>query len=364
MRFPVKTLLQTNGRMQAWAMAAALLLGFISTAAAAQTSTTPALSRYEASHRAMGTVYTIAAYGSDQVYVSEVVRQAFEVVDRLDQQMSNYKPDSELSAINRDAGHEEVLVEPRLFGLLQDSLRFSQETDGAFDVTVGPLMKAWGFFRGRGRLPSPQEIHTLLGSIGYQHVQLDAARRTIRFDKPATEIDLGGIAKGYAVDRVVRLLREDHISAALVSAGASSIYALGAPPGENAWHIHLRDPFDATKSADVIDLKNYSLSTSGDYVKFFVLGGKMYSHIMNPHTGMPVENMLSTAVAAASTTDSDALSTAYYVMGVDASRRYAGSHPNLAALFYVPGGQPKTFRRVSVRSASFALPGTALVEIR
>ena len=364
MRLSPKFLLQTEALINRRALAVALLLVFMSGAGSAQTGASPPLVRYEATHNAMGTVYKVAAYGANQAYVSEVLRQAFEIIDRLDQQMSNYKPDSELSAINREAGRENVMVEPHLFGLLQDSFRFSQETDGAFDVTVGPLMKAWGFFRGRGRLPSPQEIHQLLNSVGYQHVTLDAAQRTIRFDGPGTEIDLGGIAKGYAVDRVVDLLREDHISAALISAGTSSIYALGAPPGERAWHIQLRDPFDATRSTDVIDLKNYSLSTSGDYVKFFMMGGKMYSHIMNPHTGMPVENMLSTAVAAASTTDSDALSTAFYVMGVGASRRYADAHPNLAALFYLPGEQPKTFRRVRVRSASFAPPMAALVEIR
>src|SRR5215472_12831478 len=234
------------------------------------------LVRYEASHNAMATDYTIVAYGKDRDYLAEVINEAFEQIDRLDAQMSNYKPESELSRINREAYGHAVLVEPGLFRLIQDAVRHGEETQGAFDITVGPLMKAWGFFRGQGRVPSPQEIRDVLKDVGYGHVHLDVERRTIHFDEPGIELDLGAKAKGYAVDRAVEILKENGISSALVSSGTSSIYALGAPPGERGWKINLRDPFDGSKAAEVIYLENFSVSTSGNYERFFKVGGKMY----------------------------------------------------------------------------------------
>ncbi|MBI1984407.1 MAG: FAD:protein FMN transferase, partial [Acidobacteria bacterium] len=158
------------------------------------------VARYEASHDAMGTVFTVVAYGADTRHLAAVVNEAFEEIDRIDAQMSNYKPESELSAINRNAASRSVLVEPRFFRLLQDSLRYSEETGGAFDITVGPLMRAWGFFRGQGRLPEKSEEANVLVKIGFRHVILDPATRTVRFDKVGIELDLGGIAKGYALD--------------------------------------------------------------------------------------------------------------------------------------------------------------------
>ena len=155
-----------------------LLFGHSSLVTAAENTV-----RYEASHESMGTVFTVAVYGRDRTFLSEVVEQVFEEVDRLDEQMSNYKPESELSAINREAASHPVVVEPGLFHLLEISVRRSEETDGAFDITVGPLMKSWGFFRGRGRLPTRAEISQVLKRVGYQHLKLDAERRTIRFDE-------------------------------------------------------------------------------------------------------------------------------------------------------------------------------------
>lgn len=204
-----------------------LWLGFM----AGPVSAADVVVRYEASHQAMGTVFTVVAYGRDQAQLAEVVNEVFEEIDSLDQQMSNYKPDSELSVINREAAQQNVLVEPRLFHLIQESLHYSEETGGAFDPTVGPLMKQWGFFRGHGRLPTEAEIAQVLKSVGYQRIKLDPERRTIRFEARGVELDLGGIAKGYAVDRAVELLRSNDITSALVSSGTSSIYALGSPPG-------------------------------------------------------------------------------------------------------------------------------------
>jgi thiamine biosynthesis lipoprotein len=311
----------------------------------------------------MGTIFTVVVYGRDRTFLSEVVEQVFEEVDRLDEQMSNYKPESELSVINREAASHPVIVEPGLFHLLQICVQRSEQTEGAFDITVGPLMKSWGFFRGRGRLPTAAEINQVLKRVGYRHLKLDAERRTVRFDESGVEIDLGGIAKGYAVDRAVDVLRSNGISSALVSSGTSSIYALGSPPGAQGWKITLRDPYDPHKAADVIHLQNYSLSTSGNYERFFEIEGKKYCHIMNPHTGWPVQGVLSAAVLAATGTDTDGRSAGCFVMGVHGARKYLAAQPNLAVIFYLPTEKPGQYKRVLLRSDSYSVPTDSIVEI-
>jgi FAD:protein FMN transferase len=319
--------------------------------------------RYEDTHESMGTIFSLVMYGKDKAFLAEVANAVFEEIDRVDAQMSNYKPDSEISNIDRHAYQTDVLVEPRLFHLLQFALQRSADTGGAFDPTVGPLMKHWGFFRGHGRLPSQRELNEVLKHVGYKHIKLNPEARTIRFDIPGIDLDLGAIAKGYAVDRGVDVLRSDGVTSALLSSGMSSIYALGAPPGERAWTVTIRDPFDRQKAADILRLKNYSISISGDYEKFFVINGKRYCHIMDPRTGWPVENMLSTVSLAATGTQTDGLSTSFFVMGVERSLKYLAMHPNLAGIVYQPDGPPPHYKRTFIRSDSFALPPDSIMEI-
>jgi thiamine biosynthesis lipoprotein len=319
--------------------------------------------RYEASHEAMGTIYTVVAYGGDRTSVSGAVGRAFDKIDELDQQMSNYKPESELSRINREASLHEITVSPQLFDLLQYSVHASQDSGGNFDITVGPLMKSWGFFRGQGRLPAPAEIARVQKRIGYRHVHLGSARRTIWFDTRGIDLDLGGIAKGYAVDRAAEILRAGGVTAALISSGTSSIYALGSPPGERGWRITVRDPYRQDKAANVFIISNLALSTSGNYEKFFQINGKTYCHIMDPHTGWPVQNMLSTVAVAATGVETEALTKTFFVGGVKKSREFLLTHPNAMGICYQPGDQPKNFKRTVLRSKSFQIPANSLAEL-
>jgi len=300
----------------------------------------------------MGTEFTLVTYGEDAQYLTAVGREVFEEFDRLDAQMSIYNPRSEISAINRNAARRSVRVEPKLFKLLVDAVQHSQSTDGAFDATAGPLMKTWGFFRGKGRVPTDSEIARVLRRVGYRHLHLNETDRTIRFDVQGIELDLGAIGKGYAVDRAVDILRYYGVTRALISSGTSSLYALGAPPGARGWSISLRNPYDAEIAANVISLRNCSLSTSGNYEKFFELRKKTYAHILNPTSGKPVEDMLAAIVVAPRACDGDALSTAFYVLGVERSRKYLATRGNLIALFYLPLGSGRRFRRAILRSAS------------
>lgn len=313
-------------------------LFFLALPTLAKTKEAP-LYRYENSRVSMACTYTIVVYGTDAKQLPLIVNAGLDEVDRIDSLMSNYKPESALSRINREASKEPVLVEPELFNFIQLCVQYSQESDGAFDITVGPLMKAWGFFRGEGRIPWTLELWNVLRKVGYRHLILNSKERTIQFAKSGMELDLGGIAKGYAVDRVVCLLKEYNIKRAFVSAGGSTVYGLGSPPNSDGWEVNIRDPIhpnDPHKRAGVVALNDRSLSISGNYEKFFRVRGVTYSHIMDPRTGRPVENMLSVAVLTDTGVDGDALDDVFYVLGVDKSKLYLQKHPGAEVFLFLP----------------------------
>jgi thiamine biosynthesis lipoprotein len=264
----------------------------------------------------MGTEYTMDLYGANATALAGAAEQASDEVKRIDQLLSNYIPDSELSKVNREAYDHPVAVSPELFSLLQECFTDSRKSEGSFDITVGPLMKVWGFYKGSGRLPHRAEIRTALSQIGYQDVELDAAHRTVHFTKSGMSLDPGGIGKGYAVDKMASVLRKNGVTSALISGGGSSIYGIGAPPDDpRGWYIRIRDPKNEKKTAAEIYLKDNSVSTSGNYEKFFFAEGKLYSHIMDPRTGYPAEGMLSVSVIAPRTLDSEIWAKPYYILG-------------------------------------------------
>jgi FAD:protein FMN transferase len=287
----------------------------------------------------MGSAFAIVAYGADAGALPGAVEAALDEVDRLDRLLSHYKPDSPLSRLNREAAQAPVRAEPGLFAFLEDCLRYSHESDGAFDVTVGPLMKAWGFFRGEGRLPREDEIVEVRARVGYRHVRLDRAHGTVAFDRPGVELDLGGIGKGYAVDRATAVLRARGVEAALVSAGGSTTYGFGAPPGQAAWAVAVADPLHTTRTALTVELRDRAVSVSGSYEKSFEVGGVRYSHIMDPRTGRPVQGVLSVAVLAPTGTEGDALDNVLFVQGLGKARAALARHPGTAAYYFLPDGE-------------------------
>jgi thiamine biosynthesis lipoprotein len=197
-------------------------------------------------------------------------------------------------------------------------------------------MKAWGFFRDEGRVPSDDELARTLEVVGYRHVVLDPGAGTVRFDRPGVELDLGGIGKGYAVDRVVELLRRQGVGSALVNLGGSSVYGLGGPPGREAWEIEIQDPTEPAKMALTVALRDRALSVSGGYERFFEKDGVRYSHIMDPRTGRPVQEALSVAVLGDSATTGDALDNVLFVQGVGRAGAILKAHPSTEVLFFVP----------------------------
>lgn len=281
------------------------------------------LLRLEKSADAMGSTYSIALYGNDRVEMEAAVDAAFDEVQRLDEMLSNYKPDSEWSEVNRHAAEKPLKVSPELFQLLSACVEYSRESEGAFDISVGPLMKVWGFYKGSGHLPHRPEVLAALTKVGYRHIHLDAAAQTVWFDRPGLELDPGGIGKGYAVDRMVDVLRQKGFSIALVAGSGSSIYGMGAPPTEpKGWRIEIRDPQNPHQTAAEVFLKDTSMSTSGSYEKFFRAEGRTYAHIMDPRTGYPAQGSVSVSVIAPRTIDSEAWAKPYFVNG----RQWAAKH--------------------------------------
>ena len=284
----------------------------------------------------MACEYAIEAYGPDADALPRIVSESLDEVDRIDRLMSHYKSDSALSRVNREAAQHPVGVDPELFDFIAEAMRYHRDSGGTFDITVGPLMKAWGFFRGEGRVPSDEELTAARRLVGGGHVTLNPASRTIGFDQPGVELDLGGIAKGYAVDRVVGLFKRRRIVAALISAGGSTIYALGAPPERDGWNVTIQDPIDARKIALTLDLKDRAVSVAGSSEKSFEAGGVTYSHIMDPRTGMPAQGVLSVVVLAGSGTAGDALDDAFFVLGPDRSQAYLNRLQDTEAFFFLP----------------------------
>jgi len=285
------------------------------------------LARLELTDEAMGSSFSLVLFGADRAGLESAAAAAFAEAHRLDRLLSNYLAESDWSAMNREAARRSVRVTPELFALLSDCLEYSRMSDGAFDITVGPLIKVWGFYKGEGGLPRPKEVpkkvKDALKRVGYRHVQLDPGARTVRFARPGMDLDPGGIGKGYAVDRMIEVLKQAGVRIALVSASGSSIYGLGAPPDEpQGWPITIRSPRDPSAAATHVVLENMSLSTSGSYEKFFWADGRTYSHIVDPRTGYPAQGTSAVSVLAPRTIDSEAWTKPFFING----RAWASAH--------------------------------------
>jgi thiamine biosynthesis lipoprotein len=283
----------------------------------------------------MGTRGTITIYGLPVGDAEAAASEAVREMHRIESVMSTWKEESEISKLNRDAQNQPVKVSRELFLLLNKAILFSKMTDGAFDVTAMPVVKLWGFHGGEPKLPSDEEIADAYKKVGWRKMILDAADTTVALYGGAT-IDLAGIGKGYAVDRCVGILRDHGAESALVDLGGN-MFAIGAPPGREAWSIGIRDPEDSGSVIGKLLIRDEAVATSGNYENFVVIDGKRYGHIVDPLTGRPVDHVLSVTVIAPSATASDALSTGLFVMGPEKGQRIGEVSPGTSAVFALPG---------------------------
>lgn len=311
-----------------------LVLLFAAATLTAQ-SARPPESLYTQSHPAMGTVFTIELYAPDTDTADSIMTAAFDEIDRVEALLSNYQPSSELSRISREAGDGPVVTDPETFSFLTRSFYWSRKSHGAFDITVGPLLRAWGFKAKNGHVPTQEEQKSLRDEVGWDKVQLDPNTHSVRFTtRKPMELDPGSIGKGFAVDSVVALLRESGVHAAFISAGGSTLYGLGSPPGEAGWPVEVPDPRTPRSIATTVLLHDTSLSTGACTEKFFIQNGHRYCHIFDPRTLMPVEDVLQSTVITPSATDSDALSTVVFVLPPEQSREVLGRMQATQAILF------------------------------
>lgn len=286
----------------------------------------PNLDPVRRSQPLLGTFVTITAYGSDRESVSRAVSAAFDEFRRIDASMSIHRADSEISRVNQAAGTVPTALSEDLFRVVAQAQEIAEQTDGAFDITVRPLVDLWGFIWKQYRLPTEAELKNVLPCVDYRLVALNHANRTIRFARRGVSLDLGGIAKGFAVDCAIANLRSLGVTNAMVKAGGD-LRVIGLPPGQQHWEVQLEDPQKEGRRV-TIPLKDAALSTSGNYENYFVVQGQRFSHILDPRTGMPVQGVASCSLIAPTCLESDAWATACFVYGVRRSlARFGQRYP-------------------------------------
>ncbi|HEY5314993.1 MAG TPA: FAD:protein FMN transferase [Pirellulales bacterium] len=291
--------------------------------------------------RAMACDFELFLNAGQYPDASEVALGAFDLIEQLEEQLSVFRPTSEISAINQQAAQGPVTVEPRLFALLVQAAEMFRASDGAYDITAGPLAKAWGFYRRAGAIPEAHDLQDALERVGSQDMHLDEAASSVFFRKPGMELNLGSIGKGYALDRAAELMAAGGVGDFLWHGGQSSVLARGSSAGgrQSGWAIGIRDPVRSDRRLAEIDLHDQALSTSGSGVQFFRHRGKRYGHIVDPRTGWPAEGMFSATVVAPTAAAADALSTTFYVLGVEKALAYCQSHPGIGTLLVYPSAR-------------------------
>jgi thiamine biosynthesis lipoprotein len=290
----------------------------------------------EKSEFAMDTVVLIKASGKG---AREAVDQAFDEIRSVEALLSSYVPSSDVSRVNAEAGYGYVTVSSDTFWVLERVQEFYWKTGGAFDVTVAPLVRLWGFDSGDYRVPMDEEIQDALRLVGFDKVLMDELQVAVRFKKEGMSVDLGGVGKGYAVDRAYSLLEKQGVDYAFISAGTSSIRVLGTKPGGKLWRVGIGHPRSSGKYLGVVSLRSGdALGTSGDYQKYFEEDGVVYSHIIDPHTGLQPRDLSAVTILARNALDADILSTAVFVLGSAKGMELVESLDGVEAVLFTANG--------------------------
>ena len=305
----------------------------------------------------MGTVFETTIYAPDKYIAEKTFNDVFQEINRLDYLMSNYKKESVLSELNNNASAGPVDCNKELSNIIEQSIQYSEITEGAFDITIGPLMKKWGFFKKQGRIPGKEELESVLKSVSYKNIIIEEKAikslaknpitvKKVSFKNTGTQIDLGGIGKGYAVDRVTSVLKQNGINSALINF-AGNIYTFGTPPGKDSWVIGLQHPRESEGLLGTFEIKDKAVSTSGDYEKFFTIEGKRYSHIIDPRTGNPVTGIVSVTIVTDNATRADALSTGVFVLGKEKGMALIEKLPDVEGIIIYENANSKLSTKTS-----------------
>jgi len=267
-------------------------------------------------------------------------------LEELQETINLFDETSELARLNRTAFEKPFVCSPELWQILQAARQANRETRGVFDISIGPLMKLWGFHHKRSSMPAPEEIEAVRQTVGLDQILFDDAARTVRFRHPESYLDFGGIAKGYALDLVAPLVQQAGISRGTIDLGGNILCLPDPPPGKAEYAIGVRDPEHPDSLITAIPIKNLAIATSGSYEQQVRLGGKQVTHIMDPRSGQPVEGVLGVTVVTPKGVDSDIFSTAIFVAGAELAREFVKTHPGSSVLLVKngPDNQPVTER--------------------
>ena len=294
-------------------------------------------------HRAMACDFEISINEVDSP--AENALDVFDIVDREEDSLSVFRATSVVSRINSLASEMNVSVPSKIFDRLLICRSLWEETEGAFDITSSPLWKLWGFAKGEGRVPSNSEIDKALEKIGMQHVILNEDDQTVAFDLPGVEINFGAIGKGFALDDAATFLTKTSLENYLIHGGMSSILCRGGRAGDKildsngslrpCWSIGIADPIEPERRLATLCLTDDAVGTAGSGRQYFFHRGKRLSHIINPKTGCPAVGILSVTVVTNDPARADALSTAFFVMGVEKTDKFVRKHPDCHVLFVI-----------------------------
>lgn len=304
----------------------------------------------------MGTQAWVTLYGLDEEEAERIAGEALRELHRIEGLMSTWRERSEISLLNASADGVMRPASRELYTVVDSALHYAALTGGAFDITVRPLVRLWGFQGGTARIPTEAEIDSALARAGYGRIKLDANLPGISL--PAgMELDLAGIAKGYAVDRCAAMLAGRGVTSALVNLGGN-IYALGTPPGKRGWAVGIREARGARSTVGVLMLKDAAVATSGNYENFVEIEGKRYGHIIDPRTGRTVDHMLSVTVVAHTAIAADALSTGLFVLGTEQGSALVERLNGVKALFAEPADGGIRYRTAGDFDSSLQLDDT------
>lgn len=283
---------------------------------------------------AMGTVFEVVAYSNAPERTSAAIDRALDEVVRLDNLMSNYKPESDLSRMNREAHFHTIKIPADLYRVIEIALDYSRLSEGEFDVSVAPVVDLWKAALAGGAMPTAAQQAQAASCVGYQKIELIAPDQ-IQFHSGCLRIDLGAIGKGYAVDRVVAILASQGVERAYIDAGGSTIYGLGSPSDAGGWPVHLRDP--SNRLDPQVHLLDNSVSTS-EQSAASTLTGDAPGHIVTPESGKPLRTPYAVSVIAKTATDSDALSTTLLLLGPEKGAALVAGLKNVSAIWVAPDG--------------------------
>ena len=306
--------------------------------------TTPddsAWQRFEYVEPEMGVDFHLKFYAPNRSEAERIALAAYARVEALNGMFSDYDPASELSRLGRMPAGKPVAVSRELFDILQRSQVLSRQTQGAFDVTAGPSVRFWRQARKQGQMPPLEELRTAQNRVDYQQLVLNPAERTVTLRSTNLQLDLGGIAKGYAVDEAMAVLKANGITRAYVAAD-SDMLTSGPPQGKEGWKIELRNVDDfGNLYPRTIYLKNLALSTSGDTEQFVVIDGRRYSHIVDPRTGIGLTSRIQATVVAKDSTTADSYATAICVLGKQAGLQFADRRQMQSLVLDLAGDRPQ-----------------------